>query len=143
MDPSLIQKVKMRITPELRTKITEHFYYYRDDTQNESIIDESPKDINETSYYEQPYARDDLRTRIRDEIFYIDQAFLESESIGRVVVPRIIRDVLRRKKSPKPISETVKRGMGFNSTLFLLFKAFFNDQWLIGMEYYPGMLSSP
>ena len=64
----------MRITPELRTKITEHFYYYRDDTQNESIIDESPKDINETSYYEQPYARDDLRTRIRDEIFYIDQA---------------------------------------------------------------------
>ena len=79
----------MRITPELRTKITEHFYYYRDDTQNESIIDESPKDINETSYYEKPYARDDLRTRIRDEIFYIDQYFLESESIGRVVAPHI------------------------------------------------------
>ena len=26
----------MRITPELRTKITEHFYYCRDDTQNGS-----------------------------------------------------------------------------------------------------------
>ena len=85
----------MRISSELRTRITEHFYHYANETQNaesvpeESILAPPTNNMNETSFYYDTAAPDDLRTRIRDEIFFIDQAMLESEAHGRVTVPRV------------------------------------------------------
>ena len=81
----------MRISPELRTRITDHFYHYANDTQNESVREDSivAPNMNESSLYYDTLAPDNLRTRIRDEIFFIDQAMLQSEAQGRVTVPRV------------------------------------------------------